>query len=359
MRQIPLLLVLALAACSRPSTDVITLGAGGGWTEARGEMARKGIELALAELNAESGKAPVRVIYKDDEMSGSKAAAVAQELVANDSVVGVIGHLTSGAMKAAAKVYDGNLPAVATAASSPELTGISPWAFRIISSDSTSGIEIGRFATRLGRTRAVILYENSAYGRGLADAFRKNFSGEVIGIDPIAEGKDQNFEPYVSWIRSRRPDVVFVAGSETSGLPFLREVRRQRVQADLMGGVGWRGIATDTALSQGVFVGVPFSAEDSRPAVRTFVAAFREKYGTTPDAGAALAYDATKVLAEAARSVGPDRRKIREWLAATGDGKGFAGVTGDIQFNSGGDPKTNTFVMTRIADGALAVEGAR
>jgi branched-chain amino acid transport system substrate-binding protein len=359
VRQISLLLVLALAACSQASSDVIILGAGGGWTEARGEMARKGIELALAELNAESGKAPVQVIYKDDQMTGSKAALVAQEFVASDSVVAVIGHLTSGAMKAAAKVYDGHLPAVATAASSPELTGISPWAFRIISSDSTSGIEIGRFATKLGRRRAMILYENSAYGRGLADAFRKNFEGEVVGIDPIAEGKDQNFEPYVSWIRARRPDVVFVAGNEPSALPFLREVRRQRVNADLMGGVGWRSIASDAALSQGVWVGVPFSAEDSRPAVRTFVAAFKAKYGSTPDAGAALAYDATKVLAEAARTVGPDRAKIRDWLAATATGRPFAGVTGDIQFNSGGDPMINTFVMTRIADGALAVEGAR
>src|SRR5688572_29048887 len=123
--------------------------------------------------------------FVDDSGNGRVAARVAQDLVDSVKYAAVIGHLTSGAMKAAAKVYDGRIAAVATAASSPELTGISPWAFRVIASDSVSGIDIARYATRLGKRRAAILYENSAYGRGLADAFRRNFAGDVIGVDPI------------------------------------------------------------------------------------------------------------------------------------------------------------------------------
>jgi len=357
-KSLPLLMIV-LAGCRR-DMGVITLGAAGGWSEPRGTMARHGIELALDEVNAASDEPHIRVIYKDDQSQGDRAAAVAQEFVDDDSVVAVIGHLTSGAMKAAAKVYDERLPAVATAASSPELTGISPWAFRVIASDSASGIEIGRFASRLGRRRAAILYESSPYGRGLADAFRRNFAGTVISFDPIAETRDQNFEPFVSWFRAQQPDVIFVAGSEGSGLALLREVRRQGLQADLMGGVGWRGIAADTALAEGVWVGVPFSADNPDPSVQRFVTRFRERWGTTPDAGAALAYDATRLLATAARRAGADRARIRHWLVATnGSGRAFNGVTGLIRLGPDGDPIGKSHVMTRVRHGHLVVEAGR
>ena len=135
-------------------------------------MNRKGIELAVDEINAlpERRGSPLKIIYRDDEGDGQKATRIAQEFVDSLDVLAVVGHVNSGAMVSAAQVYDGHLAAVATTATSPALTGISPWAFRVISSDSANGIDIARFATRLGLKRAAILYENNTYGRGLADA---------------------------------------------------------------------------------------------------------------------------------------------------------------------------------------------
>src|SRR4029079_10000619 len=130
-----------------------------------------GIELALGEINAraERAGAPLSIDFQDDEGSGQVASRIAQRFVAAKDVVAVIGHVNSGAMVAAAQIYDGHLPAVATTATSPALTGISRWAFRVIASDSSHGADIAAFASRLGRTRAAILYENNTYGRGLAD----------------------------------------------------------------------------------------------------------------------------------------------------------------------------------------------
>lgn len=350
-------LALLLVGCGKEAGEPIVLAAAGGWSQSAGVMAKRGVDLARDELNAEANKPKVTIDFVDDSGNGRVAARVAQELVDGVKYAAVIGHLTSGAMKAAAKVYDGHIAAVATAASSPELTGISPWAFRVIASDSVSGIDIARYATRLGKRRAAILYENSAYGRGLADAFRRNFAGEVIGVDPIGDSGDQDFEPYIAWFKSRQPDLVFVAGTDKSGLAFVRAAREQKLGVDLMGGVGWRGVAVDTANAEGVWVGVPFSAEDRRDDVQRFVQAFRARYGVTPDAGAALAYDATRAVAAAARAVGPDRAKIREWLAATGDGTGVPGVTGAIRFGPDGDPVGAPSVMTRVQRGALVVAG--
>jgi branched-chain amino acid transport system substrate-binding protein len=116
-------------------------------------MTRKGVELAVAEINASGGAGgrKIELVERDDSGSGKRAAAIAQEFVANPSIVGVVGHVTSGAMVAAAKVYDGNLAAIGTATTSPQLTGISPWVFRVSSSDSINGSVIARFANALAR----------------------------------------------------------------------------------------------------------------------------------------------------------------------------------------------------------------
>ena len=357
MRSTLAALSLLLLGCSSPSNrGEIVLGAAGAWSQAYGTMARYGIELALEELNSDKGLPTVRVVYQDDEGNGRKATEVAQWFVDSGRVVGVIGHLTSGAMKSAAKVYDGNIPAVATAASSPELTGISSWAFRVIASDSVSGIDIAGQANAMQKKRVAILYENNAYGRGLADSFRRNFTGSVIAIDPITESADQDFEPFLAWFRARQPDLIFVAGTDKSGIAFVRAVRQAKLDVTLMGGVGWRGLTSDTANAEGVWVGVPFSAEDDRAASKAFTAAFRAKYKLSPDAGAALAYDATRVLATAARMVGNDPRRVRDWLAATGDGAGFSGATGMVRFGANGDPIDKTNVLARIQHGALVVQ---
>jgi len=214
---------------------------------------------------------------------------------------------------------------------------------------------IARFASGRGR-RAAVLYENNSYGRGLAEAFRRNFAGEIVAIDPIA-ADSTSFEPFVTYFKERHPDVVFVAGTERSGVAFLREARRQKLAADFLGGDGWTGVVADTAASEGVYVGAPFSASDPRPEAQRFVAAFRKKFRVTPDGNAALAYDATWLLARAVAAVGADRGAVRDFLATLREHGGYAGVSGPISFDAGGDPVGRGIVMTRVRRGALLVEG--
>jgi branched-chain amino acid transport system substrate-binding protein len=354
-----LLLLAALGACSQGSSNgTVTFGAAGPWTQAYGEANRNGIQLALEEINASpawQGGRQLDIVFADDSGNGVRASAIAQQFVDSARIVAVVGHVNSGAMVSAARVYDKHLAAVATTATSPALTGISPWAFRVIPSDSANGMRIAQFANKLGSKRVAVLYENNPYGRGLADNFRKNFSGNIISIDAIAEGDEQTFEPFVSWYKRERPDLIFVAGTDASGTAFLKEARRQQLSANLVGGDGWQTLAPSD-LAEGIYVGAPFSAQDPRPEVQTFVAAYQKKYHASPDGNAALAYDATKLLARAVEKVGPDRVKIRAYLASLGDGNAFRGVTGTIRFRGDGDPIGKGIVMTRVHRGALQVE---
>ncbi len=364
VRKLYTLLGLILISCGGSGSGaVVRFGAAGPWNEAYGAMNRRGMELAYDQIKArpEFSSHPVEIDWQNDEADGQKATAIARHFVTDPSVVAVIGHVNSGTEVAAARVYDaGHLVSVATTATSPALTGISPWVFRVIPSDSMNGLQMARFAgTRLGKHRAAILYENNAYGRGLADAFRRNFSGSVVAFDPIAEGS-QNFEPYVAYLKTVNPDLVFVPGTDASGIAFLNEVRREKFGATLLGGDGWTGLTVDTVNADGVYVGAPFSAQNPDPAVQRFVQDFKAKFGLTPDGNAALAYDATNLLYFALTKVGPNRSKIRDFLAGLEAGTAWKGVTGNLYFGATGDPIGKSVVMTVIHHGALqVVEGAQ
>jgi branched-chain amino acid transport system substrate-binding protein len=357
-----IILLLAAAACSPAAQSggaPYTIAAAGPWQLSHGRNTRLGVELAVKEINDAGGVNGHKLLIKeaDDRADGATAAQVAQKFVDDNSVSAVVGHVTSGAMVAAVQVYDGHLAAVATSASSPDLTGISKWAFRVISSDSANGADIAKFAMRTGHRRAAILYENDNYGRGLADAFRKNFEGEIIDIDPIRTDA-ANREVFISYFKLKQPDIVFVAGVIGSALPMLAEARKQGLKTDFMGGDGWSPITEHPEISEGAYVGAPFAPTDPRPEAQKFVAAYKAAYkGAEPDGNAALGYDATKVIAAALAAVGPDREKVRNWLANLS--LPFAGVTGPIRFLPTGDPAGKSITMTRVGrDGTLIVQNS-
>ena len=75
-----------------------------------------------------------------------------------------------------------------------------------------------------------------------------------------------------------------------------------------------------------------------------------------PDGNAALAYDATIMLARAVQAVGPDREKVRDWLASRTERTAHDGVTGPLRFDGAGDPVGKSLIMTRVRKGVLEVE---
>ena len=348
-----LALACALSACGGGG-DAVVIGTAGPLSESYAQNVRNAVVLAVEEANRQDGidGRQITVRALDDEGDGVKAAAIARQFREDPSVVAVVGHANSGGMVGAASEYDDGLVAVVPSATSPEITGISPWVFRVTTNDSVNGANLARFAARLGKRRAAVLYENNAYGRGLAQAFLAAYQGTVVGVDPIA-GDGSKVEPFVSYYRGVSPELVFVAGTEASGRALLREAMRQGWRPQWLAGDGWTGIASDTAAAEGAYVATPFSVMDTRREARAFVDAFQARFGTVPDANAAMAYDATRLLVKAMREGGTDRGKIREYLARVREARAFPGVTGPIRFRADGDPERAGFVMTRVVNGTL------
>src|SRR5256886_11149295 len=112
---------------------------------------RQAAERAAAEINGKGGVKgrPLRLRVADDSGREDTAVRVDEDLYREPDLVAVVGHLTSGTTIAAARVYGGGaspVPMISPSASSPDLSGINPYFFRVGPTDLSHGPEPARFA---------------------------------------------------------------------------------------------------------------------------------------------------------------------------------------------------------------------
>lgn len=353
-----------LSACgdSIGRKDPIVFGLAGPMQVSYGETTRQGAELARKEINGAGGLGGQLLEFevRDDEEDGKKAITVASELLADQRVLAVVGHVTSGAMLAAADIYNQGLPALATSATSPEISRAGEWVFRVASSDSANAAELARTAHGLG-LRTAVMYANEGYGRGLTRNFSdalKESGGSVAGADPyVAETED--FSPYLQRIKRQGTGLIFLAGTEVAAARVVAQARALGVDARFMGGDGIEALVGMGPAYDETMVGVHFHPDASASA-RRFAAAFRAEYKREPDSSAALAYDAVKLLWRAVADGNDERDSIQRYLSGVGREGGsnrYDGVAGPVAFDVNGDPVNKTFTVGIIRDGALQLPG--
>lgn len=324
---------------------------------AYGASMQQGAELARQEINAAGGidGRRLELVIRDDQADPQTAIAIADEFVKDERVVAVVGHVNSSTTVAAAPVYSGSLAAVATSATSPQITRLGDWIFRVASSDSANAVELARLARRMNEPTA-ILYANDDYGRGLATSFRaalRSEGAEVLESDPYLESTE-DFRPYLHRLRGKDAGLIFIAGLEEGASRIIQQAQEVGVRARFLGGDGLEGLTLMGPTYDGTLVGLLFHP-DASPAARQFATRFREAYGREPDSFAALGYDATHLLARAAGGPGADRASIQRYLTRVGrDGApAFEGATGTIRFDEHGDPVEKGFAVGEIRGGTI------
>lgn len=357
--------LLAASGCSAPGTvksEPVVLGLAGPFEQEWGATVRMGAELARAQINEAGGIGSRRLEFHvvDDDGNPERALAVAQELFGDPSVVAVVGHATSGAMTAAAPVYGRGLAALATSATSPDVSRLGPWVFRVASSDSTNAVELARRAREMSRGIA-ILYANDDYGRGLSQSFRTALlaaGGRVVEVDPYLESTE-DFTPYLARLKRKGVDWVFIAGLEAGASRIIEQARALGLGARFIGGDGLEGLVSMGPTYDGTLVGLLYHP-DASPVAHAFAETFRARYGREPGSFAASSYDAVHLLAAAAEANGAERGSIRAYLEGVGRPGGtppFEGTTGTIRFDSNGDPVDKGFAVGVIRGGTFELFG--
>ncbi len=322
-------------------------------------LERHGAQLAVEGVNAQGGirGRAIEMVSALDHRSGVRAVEIAERFVRDERVVAVAGHTMSTTMLAAAPLYDRNhVAAVATMATAPSLTGISPWVFRIASSDVTLGADLGRLAVREGWGRIAIIHQNNPYGRALATAIaseHRSSGGAAASIYPIDddEAGPVDLGVFVRTLRRHAPDALLIISSTAVGLEVIRAVRAHALRMPIVGSDGWSPdlIAAEPA-ADGVLIPAAFVDDEADAVGLAFRARFRERFGEEPGPYGAAGYDAMMAVLGAIREAGPSRAKVRTALAS---GSAIAqGATGPISFSSG-DRAERVGGLVRVAGGRV------
>ena len=301
-----------------------------------------GVLMAAAQINQDGGIKGRRidVVIEDDRGSPEEAARKTAKLIDQDKVVAIIAGGTSGNSRAAApRAQSSRIPFISPSSTDSAVTQAGDYIFRTCFVDSFQGEVMATFAANtLNAKRAAIIFDiNSPYGRGLTDFFELSFrklGGEIVK-QSYTQG-DADFKGQLSAIKAAEPDVIYIPGYYVEVARIAKQARALELKQPLLGGDGWDApelwqLGGDAL--NGSYITTHYSVDDPSPAIQSFVKEYKERYqNLAPDAHAALAYDAARLLFEAIKRAGTtDGVQLRDALAQTKD---FDGVTGLIRIDA-------------------------
>lgn len=313
LASIPVILALAVSATparAQLAGQTVAIAVGGplsGSASAFGTEQKQAVEMAVDEKNANGGLlgAKVALVSADDRGDATEGKAVAQRFCDDPKVLGVVGHVNSGVTIDASGVYAACRLAMVTAMSSnPGVTerGLDN-VFRLTNRDDNKGPAIATYLVRtLGKKRAVVVDDQTVYGRGLADLFAKAFGragGEIVTRASVTVGQ-KDFEPTVASL-PKDFDVLFFAGIAEAA-PLLKVMRAHGLAQRFACGDGcWdvKGFIarTDGAASQGegVLILSAAPAVGRVPGSAEFAGRYQARYG--PIANYAVnSYDSARLV---------------------------------------------------------------
>lgn len=348
--------MLLLAAACRPGQEACVVVASVGSTPHAVE-----VEVARRLLGAGAARGVCLGDFRHTtyEAVGAPDAEVALALrvAAMDDVMVVVGHATSRGSLAAAPVYrDSAVTQIVPVGTSRELHRWAPWTLSFVPDDSAEGEQMAEYAAqKLGARRALAIYSADEYGEGLLDGLRTGVARagiRVLGAVRAVEGSDLATLIQAA-LRHRNVDVVFVLGDYRMVGDAARVLHRSRPTLTLVAGDAAfypEGLVRRAGSALGTLRLISFRLPDpARPGATAYLAAFRAVAGRDPTPNEALTHDALMVAVAAVDSAGPDRVRVRDWLAALGGSHApWPGVTGDISFAV---PDTARFAVFRIERG--------
>ena len=276
----------------------------------------------------------VEAVQFDDRNSAEEAASIAERIAADPTIIGVIGHFSSGVAMTAAPTYNENqIINISPSASHPDFSPIGDFIFRnntVISVEAAAGLDI---AVDLGLTQIGILSIMTDWGTSTADIVTELIEAHpdltLVGHEEVLEGT-VDYSPAITALNNAGAEVIICVSMYATLAPFA--VQYQVVNPDIQI-IGFSNAYSQQLISlggdavEGVRFPVSFFAGSPYPHVQDFVSRYMAANGYSPSALTAQAYDSAGMLLEAVEIAGgtEDRMAIRDALSNIS----YFGVTGE------------------------------
>ena len=320
----------------------------------------QGALMAVEDANIQGpvfGGTKLKLQALDDQHNPTQAVLVANKLIADPDVMGVVGHFNSSCTKAASAIYhEGRVTQITPASTNPEISkqGFDTF-FRVCATDDVQAPAAAVFVREeLKAQNIVVLDDQTTYGRGLADAFEKKFKelgGTVLRHDGITQG-EKDYMPLLTKLKSVKPELVFFGGIYPELALLVKQSKKVGLNATWVGGDGIYDVTliqlTGPELSEGIYSMMLGVDPHSIPEAKDFVTRYEARYGEI-GSFSAYGYDAANVLIEALRRAGKkDREAV---LAEVRKMKDYPGILGPVNFDEHGDAIGKSVGIFRIEKG--------
>jgi branched-chain amino acid transport system substrate-binding protein len=345
--------ILPFVGCNK-NKDVII----GGVAPLTGEAAtfgvstKNGYDLAVAEWNAKGGVLgkQVKLVFADDKGDPAEGATVFTKLIEQDKACAIVGTVMSKVSLAGAPICQAaKIPMIATASTNPKVTGVGNFIFRACFIDPFQGTVGAKFAfDDLKAKKAACLFDvGNDYTKGLSEFFKTKFTalgGEVVGFEGHATGTS-DFKAQLTKVLAAKPDVLYVSDYYSDVAIIAKQARELGFKGPMVGGDGWDSpklVEIAGPAIEGCYFTNHYAKEDKSPIVQEFVKKYTDKYKASPDALAALAYDATNIMLDAINRAGStDGTAIQGALVKTD----LKVVTGQVKFDADRNPVKSAVII--------------
>lgn len=301
----------------------------------------------------------VNIVEYDDKSDSDEAALIAEKIVSDDSIYGVLGHFASGICMVAAPTYqEAGYVNISPTSSHADYSSIGDYIFRnntVITVETYTGAEIA--VEYLGKTKVGVLSIDTEWGQSAGNAMETNIAavgGEMVLRQEVsADAVD--FATEIANFKSAGAEVVMVAGMYGTLGPFVVALQNSDYIIPV---VGCSNAYTDNMLEYAaqapdinIYAPVSFFAGNPDEAVQAYVAAYTEAYGSAPSALTTQAYDSVGIMLTALEAAGTlDREAMKDAIYDVV----YEGMSGHTTFDEIGDAQ-KVFTKLTITDGAWAV----
>ena len=324
----------------------------------------RGIQLAHKAYPNIDGKI-VDLVYSDNSSDMYAAETGIKNLISYKPsvILGSYGSVYS--MVAGEYIQDAQIPSIAITNANPLVTRTCSYYYRVCYADANQGDLLGQYVSKATKqkTAGVLIPKGNDVAIARSSFFTDRLEAETGDSDAIKvyeqyEGGAGNFEAQLKEIRKSKVKYVFLPGDTTDVAEIIKEANAMKLDVTFLGcnewaSEGFRNLLGDELdRSQIAYVTyidptLDANSDEVNKETEKFLDAYHEKYGNdaVPDENVALGYDAYIIAINAVAEAGddPTGEEIKKIL----DGqKTFEGVSGDIRFNSVGDPIKTAYIST-------------
>ncbi len=298
----------------------------------------RGVAQAQQDINQAGGVngTPLKLLLFNDEGKPAEAEKIAATLVADGSVLGVVGHYSSDTSLAAAKTYEaGALPMISPTSTAVEVSNAGKYIFRTVPSDRLAATALARYTLNdLKKTKVAIFYTGtSAYSRSVQSEFTNELlgsGGEVVAefdVDTPGLSVGKSIES----AKQAGAEVILLALTEETDDFSLQVLSVNGRNLPVVGGdslYDFNILDVGRENAVGLTVAVPWHILNYSQS--PFVKESRQLWGGSVNWRTVTAYDALATFTAAMKSGGATRAGIE--TALSNASFSTEGATGQVRF---------------------------